>query len=436
MIAQPKLDTILSAIGRRIMTGEAVTALEAIKQHQPEEEGQPFQGLAMISVHGSLVAKHSHLAAASNLCSYDYIDAQLDAALADDGVKAIALDLDSPGGEASKVFDLADKIRAARDLKPIWALVNDAALSAAYALASAASKIIVTRTSQLGSIGVVAAHLDQSEADAKAGLSYRFITSGEKKADGNPHEPLSNRAEADLQAEVSRLYELFVGTVAQNRGLSEAAVRNTQAGVFAGPAAVNVGLADAVMPTQAALTALIDLNHLKPSGILMSNNTAQDLSPAPIPAQAGSPPPQDPAQIQAKPQSEPAQQRDIIYLPPPDQALSAAAQGQRSQEQAAQARDAALRAEFAEISDIAAQASRLGVKVDVSEALKSSQSPSVLRKAVLDQLSQNAEAQPLVAAAPAPSNFGITDTAAPQASGLIAAAKREAARITGGAAHA
>lgn len=77
--------------------------------------------------------------------------------------------------------------------KPIWAVANESVLSAACAVASAADRICVTRTGEVGSIGVVAVHVDESGADAKAGLAWTFVFAGERKVDANAHEPLSER---------------------------------------------------------------------------------------------------------------------------------------------------------------------------------------------------------------------------------------------------
>lgn len=196
------------------------------------------------------------LEAESGLTSYTTIAAQLDAALASPEVAAILLDIDSPGGESSGVFDLADRIRAAAQVKPVWAVANDMAFSAAYALASAASKVFVSRTGGVGSIGVIAVHVDQSGKDAQDGVRYTAVFAGKRKNDLNPHAPISDTAQAVLQAEVNRIYDLFVETVARHRGLDAHAVRVTQARLFFGPDAVAAGLADAIGSFDDALTQL------------------------------------------------------------------------------------------------------------------------------------------------------------------------------------
>ena len=182
-------------------------------------------GVAVIPIHGTLVRRTVGLEAESGLTSYTQLAAQLDAALANPEVAAILLDIDSPGGESGGVFDLADRIRAATQVKPVWAVANDMAFSAAYALASAASKVFVSRTGGVGSIGVIAMHVDQSEKDAQDGVRYTAVFAGDRKNDLTPHAPISNEAHAFLQAEVNRIYSIFVETVARNRGLAPSTVQ-------------------------------------------------------------------------------------------------------------------------------------------------------------------------------------------------------------------
>lgn len=253
-IHRPKLDIILSVLGARI--GLADLAAPVGYTPAARAPGPPSGKVAVIPIHGTLVRRTSGLEAESGLASYTGIAAQLDAALTSPEVAAILLDIDSPGGESGGVFDLADRIRAASQVKPVWAVANDMAFSAAYALASAAARVFVARTGGVGSIGVIAMHVDQSVKDAHDGVRYTAVFAGERKNDLNPHEPISNEAHAVLKAEVDRIYDLFVETVARHRGLDADAVRATEAGLFFGPDAVATGLADAVGSLDEALTQL------------------------------------------------------------------------------------------------------------------------------------------------------------------------------------
>ncbi len=180
------------------------------------------------------------------MTSYENIHEEIESALEDKSIETILLDIDSPGGEVNGVFDLADFIYSARGKKRIIAIANDDAYSAAYAIASSAEKIFLTRTSGVGSIGVIASHIDQSGFDEKQGIKYTTIFAGSRKNDLNPHEPMTSESLESLQKEVGRLYEMFVQLIARNRGLSIEKIRSTEAGLYFGEKAVEIGLADGV----------------------------------------------------------------------------------------------------------------------------------------------------------------------------------------------
>ena len=215
-------------------------------------------GVAVIPVSGTLVQKLGSLRPWSGMTGYDGIRQNFLTALADPNAQAIAFEIDSPGGEAAGAFDLVDTIYQSRGVKPIWAILNEGAYSAAYAIASAADRITVPRTGGTGSIGVIAMHVDWSEALANAGTKVTFITYGNRKSDGAPELPLAPEARQAFQDDINTMGELFVATVARNRSLPPDQVRNTQAGTFLGASGVDAGLADAVQAPDAAFQALLD----------------------------------------------------------------------------------------------------------------------------------------------------------------------------------
>ena len=246
LIARPKLDVILSVLGSRIGLPDRDMAFPIPEPKQARAFAQ--SGIAVIPVFGTLVKRSLGLDAASGLMAYDELESRLETALADPQVAGILLDLDSPGGEAGGVFELAERIRAASRIKPIWAHANDAAYSAAYAIAAACQRLTLSQTAGVGSVGVIALHVDQAVKDAKDGLHYTAVFAGGHKNDLSPHEPLSPQAAGTLQSEVDRLYGIFTTQVAQMRQLDVDAVRATEAAVYFGENAVTAGLADAVMP--------------------------------------------------------------------------------------------------------------------------------------------------------------------------------------------
>lgn len=233
---------------------------------ESEDDGGPAQykpydvaeGVARIPIEGTLVHKLGTLHPYSGMTGYDGIRALIDIALGDPDVRAIMLDIDSPGGEVAGCFDLVDAIYFARGQKPIWAVLTESAYSAAYAIASAADRIIVPRTGGTGSVGVICMHVDMSQALTRAGIDVTLIHYGALKADGNEFSPLSKSTLARFQADVDAMGEIFVKTVARNRGLKTAAVRDTEAGTFLGAAGVEIGFADAVMAPDEAFASLLE----------------------------------------------------------------------------------------------------------------------------------------------------------------------------------
>lgn len=304
LVARSKLDIILAVLGDRIGWPEPRTALP-IPPPRAVPDAAPAN-VAVIPVYGTLVRRALGLEAASGLTSYGEIGAMLDAAIADPVVDGILLDVDSPGGEAGGVFELARQVRAADAVKPIWALAADSAFSAAYAIACAASRVYVTQTGGVGSIGVIAMHVDQSVRDAQEGYRYTAITAGERKNDFSPHEALDKEAAARLQAEVDRLFGIFVDHVAAMRNLDARFVRSTQAGLYFGPEAVAAGLADAqgsLGDAVAELTSFLAARrsrHSTAGSLFVSTHQELQMNQEP---KTVPPPTEEPAQAQPDPPS-------------------------------------------------------------------------------------------------------------------------------------
>ena len=215
-----------------------------------------LDGIAIIPVIGTLVHRGGMMAE-SGMTAYQALAQHLDDAHRSGGVRGILMEIDSPGGEVSGLDQTAAMVREIAQDKPVWAYVNERAYSAAYWLASAADKIYLSRTAGVGSIGVLAQHVDVSKANEKQGLKVTSVYAGRLKTDLDPNKPLSKDALGRLQARVDQLYDLFVAEVAQNRGLSESAVYETEAGLFYGEEAVSAGLADGVLTTDFILSEFI-----------------------------------------------------------------------------------------------------------------------------------------------------------------------------------
>lgn len=209
---------------------------------------RPYQvqnGVLQIPVQGVLLNRFSYQFG-SFATGYQYIERAMKRGLADPDVRGIAFLHDTPGGEVAGNFELAAKIFNARDAKPLRAFAADRSLSAGYSLASAASQVVVTASGRTGSIGVVTMHIDQSERLAKAGIKVTYIFAGKHKVDGNSEQPLPDDVKERIQGQIDKIYGVFTGLVATNRGLEEKDVRKTEALVYDADASVEHGLADRI----------------------------------------------------------------------------------------------------------------------------------------------------------------------------------------------
>lgn len=274
------------------------------------------EGVAIITLVGEWVNRGGYVGASSGVISYEGFKYQIGEAARDPRTRAILLDMESPGGEAVGAFEAAAAVRQAAAVKPVWALVNGLCASAAYAIASGATRIVSIPTGISGSIGVVLMHMDFSAWLKEEGLKPTFIHAGARKVDANPYQPLPAAVRDRLQAEVGEFYGLFVSTVAQGRpGLSEQAIRNTEAGTFMGAEALSLGLVDALGTFEQTLAEMGTSNvassrsaQTMPSQTTAAASAAQPVSASPQPSGEN----MDEEQIRA---SERARFRSILTSP-------------------------------------------------------------------------------------------------------------------------
>lgn len=204
-------------------------------------------GIAILPVTGTLVHRLGGLHPFSGMTGYDGITARLNEAINDPEVRGVLLDIDSPGGQVAGAFDCADIIARCSKVKPVWALANDMACSAAMLIASACSRRLITQTGRMGSVGVLMAHADISEAMKKAGREITLIFSGSHKADGNPYARLPDDVRETFKEKIDQTRQIFAARVAEGTGMKLQAVLDTEAAVYDGAEAVKIGLADEVV---------------------------------------------------------------------------------------------------------------------------------------------------------------------------------------------
>ncbi len=238
-----KLEAILDVV-RIHAAGGSLPKYESAVARGPQVAG----GVAVVPVYGIISQRMNLMTAMSGGTSTDLLAAHLDQLVADPQVKGIVLDVDSPGGSVYGVQELGERILAARGVKRIVAVANAQAASAAYWLASAAEEVFVTPSGEVGSVGVISAHVDSSQAQEAEGMKWTLVTAGKYKAELSDLVPLASEARDYMQSRVDDYYRAFVGAVAKGRGTTPEAVRDGfgEGRMVGAKEAVRLGMADRV----------------------------------------------------------------------------------------------------------------------------------------------------------------------------------------------
>ena len=300
MIDPEKAAVIIQALGPRFLgMGDVALDLHGVQPPADRWEARPeaasiiggslyrgvkkhaaylnVQGVAVIPVTGTLVRRGSFVGESSGMTSYEGLSAQIRAAAEDETVRAIAMEVDSFGGEAAGIFELMADIRAAREKKPVYAFLAEYALSAGYALASQADRVTIPPFGKAGSIGVVVIHADYQTQLENAGVNVTLIHSGKHKVDGNPYQHLKGEVRDRIQQENDAMWLAFAEAVEQGRRgkITAQGAMKLEAGVFTGLDALRYGLADEVIEARAAFEALVEkLNPPARSGAVSAGPAA------------------------------------------------------------------------------------------------------------------------------------------------------------------
>lgn len=237
-------------------------AWEAATGRPAGAEREPYtvlDGVAVLPIQGILTKADSAWNRLCGMASTVQLRQDLQTALDDPGVHSILLWIDSPGGMVDGTQELASAVRAAREQKPVTALADGCMCSAAYWVGSAAEQIFITSdTTEVGSIGVVATHVDVSKSEEQYGRKTTEITAGAYKRIASQFAPLSEPGRASIQAQVDHIYSVFVESVSQNRSVSVDTVLSQMADgrVFLGKQAIEAGLVDGVSSLPELITKL------------------------------------------------------------------------------------------------------------------------------------------------------------------------------------
>lgn len=264
--------------GGRFDQSEIDARMQAARQRPPVADSEG--GVAVLPLRGVIAPRAGSMDEMSGGMSLSAFRRDFHEAMASSAVGSIVIDIDSPGGAADGIPEMADEIRGARGQgKPIIAVANTMAASAAYWLGSQADELVVTKSGRVGSIGVYTAHENRAAALEKQGVETTLVSAGKFKTEGNPFEPLTDEARDHMQTLVDEYYGMFVRAVAQGRGASVAAVRDGfgEGRLKSASQAVKLGMADRVATVDQVVSELLT-GRRAPSAV------AEDMSEASLDA--------------------------------------------------------------------------------------------------------------------------------------------------------
>lgn len=261
VIMEEKLQAILSVLDGtvEIQSREIPPAPEPYLLQLAGSPAAPSGGkVSVIPVYGILAQRMDMILSASGGTATERLGKQIDAAVADTEVRAIVLDMDSPGGDVASIPELAAKIYAGRQKKRIVAVANSMMASGAYWLGAAATEVVASPSSSVGSVGVFVVHMDASKANETEGVTYTVIRAGKFKAEGLPVEPLTPEARDFYQERVNETYDMFVKALADYRDVSVKVVRDSygQGRTLSAAGAKAAGMVDRVATLEETLARL------------------------------------------------------------------------------------------------------------------------------------------------------------------------------------
>jgi signal peptide peptidase SppA len=224
-----RMSAYAAVLARHYAQAQKASAHEMAERDEPsaaiKRAGNPRTGsIAVIPVYGTIMQRANMMTMCDGGTSTQAISQALREANADESIASILLDIDSPGGSVYGVAELAAEIRAST--KPVTAMANSLAASAAYWLGCAASEFFITPGGEVGSIGVYQAHEDWSKAYAEAGVDVKFVSAGKYKVEGHPFAPLDPEAKQFMQQRTDEYYSAFTRDVAKGRKVGVDQVRN------------------------------------------------------------------------------------------------------------------------------------------------------------------------------------------------------------------
>lgn len=272
LIQSHYLDLILSIVQRE---GDPESLLTRQGEYHAQSGAQVYDNVAVLDLTGPVFRYANLFTQISGATSLEKLSLEFQALVDDAEIDTIILNIDSPGGEANGISEFADLVYNARSVKNIIAYVGGTGASAAYWIASAADKIYIAETAEVGSIGTVISFIDDSENLKKEG--YRRIEIVSTKSPDKRPDYTTDEGQQKLLRRANNLTEIFISKVARNRNVSTETVESEfgRGDVLQGTDAIQAGMADGL----ASLSELINIQlHVKESENIMSEFSFQDIT--------------------------------------------------------------------------------------------------------------------------------------------------------------
>lgn len=252
---EPEWLGLISSIAQRQFDSPVVAAARDGRPRSGAPGVEVKDGIARIGIIGPIFPRANMMTEVSGATSIEMVQAQFRAAVASPDVKAIVLHIDSPGGAVTGTADFAAEVAAARSIKPIVSVATGDMASGAYWIGSAASSIVVSSTSRVGSIGVVAGMSKQVVPDGNGEMRVEIVSSN---APNKRPDPTDSAGKSSILNTLDAIEGQFIATVARHRGTTPATVKEDfgQGGTLIGADAVRAGMVDRVGTMESVLAGL------------------------------------------------------------------------------------------------------------------------------------------------------------------------------------
>ncbi len=221
-------------------------------------------GIAIVPIKGAILPEDSNDILSGSGMGSDTIINNLKRAENNDGIKAVVLEINSPGGTVVASREVANYVKSLSEKKPIVAWIREVGASGAYWIASSSDVIIADEMSITGSVGVISSYLEFSGLLERYGVEYERLVAGDLKDVGSPFRDLNDNERNLMNIKLKKIQDIFIKDVAENRKLDNAQINEIRHGFFyLGVEAKELGLIDEFGGREKAIAKAKELAGIK-----------------------------------------------------------------------------------------------------------------------------------------------------------------------------